>query len=413
MKLRYFKICGFCFFFVILVLSGATAWAIEFTYKFNTGDRYRILSTVDHDIYVDRRLSYKAEIVNRIAFEVASVSGEKARLKAVFQTAEKTTAVGAVRNPGIQGNQTLFLWSRDYNSEFDQDKFGYMTVGNQYYMPMVRDVPVFPNKNINPGDAWNAPGLEVHDFRDNFGIEQPYRIPFTADYVYLGEREWKGTRYHAFSVSYRIFYEPPRVTGRVYPRRIIGASDQVVYWDINHGQAAAYEENFRTIIDLSDGQTWEYRGTAQAEVIEAPPMNKPEMIQEIAAEIGNIQDVTVRVSDEGIVISLENIQFAPDSAILMTSERPKLDLIAEILMRYSDRDILVGGHTAMAGTASGRLQLSLERAQTVADYFISREVRSPGRVVIRGYGAENPVAENRTEAGMSRNRRVEITILEN
>ena len=142
-------------------------------------------------------------------------------------------------------------------------------------------------------------------------------------------------------------------------------------------------------------------------------MDKEEIVQDIAEEIAGIPDASVRVSDEGIVISLENIQFAPDSAVLMPGERAKLDKVAEILMRYPDRDILVGGHTALAGTAAGRLQLSRERAASVAEYLIGKNVRSPGRVVIRGYGAEQPVADNRTPEGMAKNRRVEITILEN
>ena len=401
---------GFIFLPALLIFTTPLAGALEFFYKYKTGDKYRIVSTVNEDVYANRKLSYKAEIVNRIAMEVTGVSGERARYSVIFQSAEKTaTVIAAARNtrPGP------FQWSRDYQSEFEQDRLGYMSIGDQYYMPMVRNVPVFPGKDLRVGESWSADGTEVHDFRDSYGIEKPYRIPFTARYTYLGERTWKGKSYPAFSVSYRVFLEPQRVPGKVFPRRILGSSDQTVYWDTDHGQAAAYEENFRTVIDLSDGQTWEYRGKAEAEVVEAPPMDKEEMAKDIAEDIANIPDASVRVSDEGIVISLENIQFAPDSAVLRPTERPKLDKIAEILMKYHDRDILVGGHTALAGTAAGRLQLSLERAGAVADYFINKKVRSPDRVVIRGYGAEKPVADNRTEEGMRKNRRVEITILEN
>jgi outer membrane protein OmpA-like peptidoglycan-associated protein len=226
-------------------------------------------------------------------------------------------------------------------------------------------------------------------------------------------RVWKEKEYPAFTVSYRVFTEPQAVPGRVFPRRIQSSSDQTVYWDADRGQAAACEEFFRTIFDLSDGQTWEYRGRAEAEVVEAPPMDKEDMVKSIAEEIAEIPDAAVRVSDEGIVISLENIQFAPDLAVLLPGEFSKRDAIAEILMKYPDRDILVGGHTALAGTAAGRLQLSRERAAVVAAYFIDKKVRSADRVVIRGYGAEKPIADNRTQEGMQRNRRVEITILEN
>jgi outer membrane protein OmpA-like peptidoglycan-associated protein len=383
-------------------------WGLEFYYQYKTGDRYRIVSTVNEDVYVDRKLSYKTEIVSRITMEITGISGDLARHTAAFQSAEKTVAVGA-------GNLSAqpFRWSRDYQSEFDQDRLGKMSIDSQYFMPQVRDVPVFPGRDLHPGDTWTAEGLEVHDFRDNYRIEEPYRIPFTAAYTFLGDREWKGRTYPAFSVSYRIFAEPGVVPGKIFPRRILGASDQIIYWDTEHGQAAAYTEYFRTIFDLSDGQTWEYRGQAEAEVVEAPVMNKEEMAREIAGEIKDLADASVRVSDEGIVINLEDIRFAPDSAALASAELPKLDKIAEILMKYPDRDILVGGHTALAGTAAMRDQLSQERAAAVADYFLSKKVRMPDRVVIRGYGAERPLADNRTEEGRRKNRRVEIIILEN
>jgi outer membrane protein OmpA-like peptidoglycan-associated protein len=49
----------------------------------------------------------------------------------------------------------------------------------------------------------------------------------------------------------------------------------------------------------------------------------------------------------------------------------------------------------------------------VADYLIEKGVREADRIIVRGFGADNPVADNATPEGMRRNRRVEITILEN
>jgi outer membrane protein OmpA-like peptidoglycan-associated protein len=255
----------------------------------------------------------------------------------------------------------------------------------------------------------------MHDFRKTFGIEEPYRIPFEANYVFLGAREWKGKSYPVFSVSYRIFYEPPAVKGKIWPRRIMGASDQLVYWDPEIGQAAAYDESFRMIFELSNGMTVEYRGRAEAEMFESEIMKKEDAAQSIADEIARlgIDDASVRIVDEGIVISLENIQFQPDSAILLESEKGKLDKIGEILQQFADRDRLVGGHTALAGTAAGRMKLSQDRAGSVAAYLISKGIRDTSHVMVRGYGAERPVADNRTAEGMRKNRRVEITLLEN
>jgi outer membrane protein OmpA-like peptidoglycan-associated protein len=387
-----------------LALPGA---AEEFVYKYREGDTYRILSTVKEDVYLDYRLSHSSEILNRIAVKVTGAADGKGRHEAVFQTSERTV--------GSAGNVRSFQWSREYDSVFIRDAAGYIDIEKKYYMPVVRNVPVFPGGDLKPGEKWAAEGHEMHDFRDSFGIEEPYRIPFTANYTYLGEREWEGGKYPAFSVSYRILSRPPAVRGKVWPARIRGASDQIVYWDREMGQAAAYTENFRMIFELSTGRIVEYRGSAEARLLESENMDKNQVAGRIAEEIDNlnIPGASVRVDDEGITISLENIQFQADSAVLLQQEKSKLDRIAEILLQYPERDILVAGHTALAGTAEGRNRLSQERASAVAEYLIDKKVRRADRVVVRGYGAERPVADNTTERNRSRNRRVEITILEN
>jgi outer membrane protein OmpA-like peptidoglycan-associated protein len=402
------SVYGFLFFsFLSLFANFAPKLGAEqFFYKHETGDKYRILSTVREDVYLDRRLNHRAEILNRIAVEVTGIREGIALHEALFVTAE--------RAEGVNGNGN-FQWAREYGSEFGRDKQGYITIDEKYYMPVVRNVPVFPGRDLSPGETWTAEGHETHDFRDSFGIPEPYHIPFTAHYTFLGSREWRGREYPAFSVSYRIFTEPEPVPGNFYPRRIMGSSDQTVYWDPALGQASAYEETFRMVFDLSNGRTVEYRGKAEAEIIESAVMDKDKIAGEIAGDIRRlgIDDAAVRVVDEGITISLENIQFQADSAVLLPGEREKLDKIAEILLRYPDRDILVGGHTALAGTRAGQMTLSRERASVVADYLIGKKVRPAGRVMVRGYGAEEPLTDNTTEAGRRRNRRVEITILEN
>ncbi|MDR1955656.1 MAG: OmpA family protein [Treponema sp.] len=384
----------------------AVLGAETFSYKHRVGDKYRIISRVYEDVYVNRRFDHRSEMVNRIAAEVRSIQNGIAQHEAVFQTAERSS--GSDERPG-------FHWEQEYRSEFGRDAQGYLTIDSGYFMPMVRNVPVFPERDLKPGDTWSAEGSEVHDLRGSFGISEPYRIPFTAEYVFLGNREWQDRAYPAFSVSYRILAEPTAAAGNQYPRRIMGALDQVVYWDTQKGQPAAYQEQFRMVFTLSNGETIEFRGRAEAELIESSVMDKEQIAGAIADEITRLGlgDVSVRVTEEGIALSLEDIQFQPDSAVLLPQETRKLDTIVEILKRYQDRDILVGGHTALAGSAAGRMRLSEERASTVADYLIERQVRAADRVVVRGYGAERPLADNRTDEGRHRNRRVEITLLEN
>jgi len=384
-----------------------------FEYKHNAGDRYRILSVVKEDVLVNRVLSHRAEILNRIAVEVTDVKDGKGRHKAVFQTSERVIYDSASRE--VQQGVAGFQWAREYDSVFERDKFGYLTIDPKYFMPVVRNVPVFPERDLRLLERWNAEGHEIHDFRDAFGIEEPYRIPFNANYQFIGDRPWKEKIYPAFSVNYRVETRPPSVRGRLWPKRISGLFNQVVYWDRELGQAVAYEETFRLTFEMSDGRTIEYRGTAQAEFIESESLDRERLANEITGEIKRlaIPDVNVKTVNEGVSISMEDVGFYPDSAVMLPGEQAKLDKIAEILKRYPERDILVGGHTALAGTADGRMKLSTERAKAVADYLLSKNVRTSDRIVIRGYGAQNPVADNSTEEGRRKNRRVEITILEN
>jgi outer membrane protein OmpA-like peptidoglycan-associated protein len=410
MKITLRFVAIFCF--ALFLFPVYPLAAEDFFYKHREGDRYRILSTINEDVYVDSVHNHRTEILNRIAVEVTSVSEERGLHKAIFQTSERAVTTAVPQPFGGTGN---FQWAREYESEFERDRLGRMRIDREYYMPVVRDVPVFPGRDIQVGETWTYEGHEMHDFRDSFGIPDPYRIPFNANYVFLGDREWKGKTYPAFSVNYRVQSQPRPVPGRIWPRRILGTSEQIVYWDRDFGQPVAYRENFYYMFEFSNGRRIEYEGRAEAEIIESVRMDKERLAEEIADDIDrlDIPNASVRVVDEGITISLDDILFRADTAIMLPGESEKLDKIVEILLRYPDRDILVGGHTALAGSAEGHGKLSTERASVVADYLIANKARSRDRVVVRGYGPERPIADNDTEEGRRRNRRVEITILEN
>jgi outer membrane protein OmpA-like peptidoglycan-associated protein len=131
-----------------------------------------------------------------------------------------------------------------------------------------------------------------------------------------------------------------------------------------------------------------------------------------ALEKEKVTDTTVGVGDKGVTITLENIQFPPDSDVLMPAERQKLTKIADII-RPIERDVLVVGHTARVGTEESCQILSEGRAKAVGEYLLSLGAKKATQMVFKGMGSREPIADNATEAGKRRNRRVEITILEN
>jgi len=124
-----------------------------------------------------------------------------------------------------------------------------------------------------------------------------------------------------------------------------------------------------------------------------------------------IANTSVRITDEGVTISISNIQFLANSSELPEKEKVEIAEIARILKSIPGKKILIAGHTALAGTEQERLQTSRERAQAVADYLVHLGARKANEIVVRGFGSEKPIADNNTPEGMALNRRVEITLL--
>ncbi|WP_455383286.1 OmpA family protein [Salinispira pacifica] len=388
----------------LLVFGSIHVNAETFTYKYHAGDKYRILSTVEQTVSVDGVVSHTAEILNRIAVTVDRIKDGSGYLDASFQTSEEARRAGQ-----------LFQWGEEYHSEFWRDAQGYYDISDKYFMPVVRDVPVFPKRDLQKGDTWSAPGEEAHDFRRGFGIPDPFTFSVPVSYTYLGKEKLDGKEYDAISIRYNVYFETPKHYTTIYPSLITGFSNQKLYWDSSLGMPYSYHESYAFFFVLSNGQTVKYEGTAEAKVIQATTMDRAKIADDIRGTLKNlgVQDTEVKTDDKGVTISLENIQFLPDSSVLTDSEKLKIRHIADILKRYSDRDILITGYTALAGTEEGRQRLSEERAAAVGQYLLDLGARTREHMIYRGMGAKNPVADNSTPEGMRRNRRVEITILEN
>ena len=404
-------------FFVFLVLAQAllhsqevydtTGGAVKFEFKYQKGDKERILSTVNEDVYYNMVLSHSSTIINRVTSCVTETFPDgSGTLECTFMTSENST--------GSYTGKT-FSWGEEYKSVFTRSALGVYTIDEKYFMPTVRDVPVFPDKEVKPGESWTSNGHEAHDLRHGFNIQTPYKVPFTATYTYLGKLE----NLHVFSVKYTMNFDSPSPQGSAlyneYPVSTMGFSDETVYWDAEKGAIDHYTEKFRIVIETSYGNFFEFKGTAHAEVTEFETTNTKEKIEEVQKQADDLglKNVTVKQGEKGLTLSIENIKFKPDSAVLEESEKLKLDYIAEILKAYPNNDILVSGHTALAGTAKERDRLSKERAESVAAYLINLGVRNAKQIFTQGFGSTKPIAPNTSEAGKAKNRRVEITIMDN
>ena len=404
---------------VVFVMGGFTPLHAEiFRFNFKDGDTYRINSTVTEDVYLNGQFAHQAYITNRVTVEVSDVQpASNGKPSSALHTCTFMTSE--------QNSNRTFSWGREYPSVFRRDAFGIYTIDEQYFMPVVRNVPVFPQHDVKKGESWRHSASEAHDLRDNFNIQKPFVVPVDVTYTYQGPIQREGKTYQLIEVNYDLYYDIPlknlqnRRNGNaalpmLYPVRTMGYSKQRLYWDNNAGILPYYDEVFTIMMELNTGAVIEYRGSAKAEITTLQRMDKEEiagMLDKNIRDMG-ISNTTVEKTDEGITISLENIQFEADSAHLLPAEKEKIEKIGKLLSNYPDYELLISGHTALAGKAEDRQVLSEQRAAAVANYLIELGVREQHHIFTRGFGAEKPIAPNTTEANMARNRRVEITVLE-
>jgi len=102
--------------------------------------------------------------------------------------------------------------------------------------------------------------------------------------------------------------------------------------------------------------------------------------------------------------------FAFNSADLKPDAYPELENLLKEMKKYPMSRWKIEGYTDNIGSEGGNLRISKMRADAVANYFISRGIPK-GRFVIEGLGSKNPIADNKTERGREKNRRVVITRL--
>lgn len=112
-----------------------------------------------------------------------------------------------------------------------------------------------------------------------------------------------------------------------------------------------------------------------------------------------------------VVVVLHNVFFGTGSYALKTESFIELDVLLSYLQKNPRLKIEVQGHTDNVGAEASNLELSQERANSVAGYLTSKGI-SPTRITAVGYGESQPIAPNDTPEGRSQNRRTAFRIMD-
>jgi chemotaxis protein MotB len=133
-------------------------------------------------------------------------------------------------------------------------------------------------------------------------------------------------------------------------------------------------------------------------------------------EMIDSQQVEVQRRDGRLIVQLPaEVLFASGSADLSEDGKVALIKLSAVLERMPDRKFMIAGHTDALQPAKGsrfrnNWELSTARAVTVTELLVTAKLPATS-LVASGYGEFAPIADNRTETGRTKNRRIEIVLL--
>jgi outer membrane protein OmpA-like peptidoglycan-associated protein len=169
------------------------------------------------------------------------------------------------------------------------------------------------------------------------------------------------------------------------------------------GGSVVYEESYYECLKLVKGgkeiwvavETYNNATGYQLTILELG-----EMAQEVTAN-----DMFTALNKDGYMALY--INFDTGKSDIKPESLPVIDQIVTLLMDHPDLKLSIEGHTDNVGDAKSNKVLSEQRAKSVVAAIVSKGINS-GRLSAVGWGQEKPVADNRTEDGRAKNRRVEI-----
>jgi len=113
--------------------------------------------------------------------------------------------------------------------------------------------------------------------------------------------------------------------------------------------------------------------------------------------------------DKTTWFSFDRLDFETGSATLKPSSAEQLKNIAEIMKAYPKVKMKIGGYTDNVGNAGNNLKLSQKRAENTMQEIVKLGVDAK-RLEAEGYGEKHPVADNSTEEGRAKNRRIDLRV---
>jgi len=172
-------------------------------------------------------------------------------------------------------------------------------------------------------------------------------------------------------------------------------------------QLADMEEEIRALDRRLGGATAEKEVLIQR--LEAQARIKEQF--EKVEKMFNSKEVRVFRENNNVILRLITLTFESGKSKLLAESFDLLAKVEKAIDVYPESELIIEGHTDSLGDDDFNQKLSQDRAESVLKYMVNA-MRIPSyRLIATGYGETNPIANNETESGRSKNRRIDIVII--
>ncbi len=382
----------------LVLLFSFPLYAVKFRWDLEKNERIEMVKTATVKYAVNRSVQRIYEERNIIDLTCVELSAGRYRVDGVFTVFERDSG------------ESVFKLKNKFAVDFNILPSGEFIVKQNDYMPNLRHIPTFPDKDIKENDTWTANGELV---MENFS--RPFKLTFPVEYTYIKTVHEKGSNVAVINYHYVIDVSIP--AGGYppdFPVRITGENKGVLYWDLDHNRPGDMKDlyyvaflfvgkgNRQSLVEF--GMNIQTENRSYKKYSDEDKNRDKEELKKALPE-----GTDVDTDERGIVVRMDDVLFDFDSYNLRDDTREKLAKISKIIKeKYPDREIIVEGHTDNVGKRDYNHSLSEKRARTVSEYLKGRVGHD--KISYRGLGQDVPLADNSTAEGRKKNRRVEIII---
>lgn len=265
----------------------------------------------------------------------------------------------------------------------------------------------------NPDGSWGKP--------ENLGypintIENEGSLVISADgrtAYYASDRADSRGGLDLYSFDMREDIRPAQtlwVKGKVFDRQTQkGLPSSVVLTDLSTGRVISdlqTDETGSYLITLPKGKNYAFNVKRKGYLFYSENFSLSQSTADSTYHI----DIPLQPIEANAAVVLKNIFFDPNKFDIKAESETELNEVVQLMKDNPTLHIQINGHTDNTGKSADNKTLSENRAKAVTNYLVAHGI-AQGRLLFKGFGDAQPVADNATPEGKAKNRRTELTVV--